>query len=269
MLLRKLQHHGFGGKLLEWFKSYISNRSQRVTALRATSQLLPVTSGVPQGSILGPVLFLLYVNSLPDSIITSKTATFADDTKIYKPIMSLCDSHLLQDDLSRLVSWSDSVGLIFNSSKCKAQRITRKLKPITYDYTMDRTTLEFTESEKDLGVIVTADLTWSKQVCNQCSKANKMLGFVRRNLRFVKSIPVRRCMYLALVRSHLCYATQVWSPQSKDLLRQLERVQRRATKFILDLPFICNYTYRDRLIKLDLLPITYFHEYFSGHDLFL
>lgn len=209
MLLRKLQHHGFGGKLLEWFKSYISNRSQRVTALRATSQLLPVTSGVPQGSILGPVLFLLYVNSLPDSIITSKTATFADDTKIYKPIMSLCDSHLLQDDLSRLVSWSDSVGLIFNSSKCKAQRITRKLKPITYDYTMDRTTLEFTESEKDLGVIVTADLTWSKQVCNQCSKANKMLGFVRRNLRFVKSIPVRRCMYLALVRSHLCYATQV------------------------------------------------------------
>ena len=121
--------------------------------------------------------------------------------------------------------------------------------------------LEVVCAEKDLGVYITDNLTWNKQVNAQCAKASRLLGYIRRNTRLVKSITVRRSAYLTLVRSHLGYATQVWTPQSIDLIRKLERVQRRATKYILDLPFICDQTYGDRLMNLNLLPISYWHEF--------
>ena len=88
-----------------------------------------------------------------------------------------------------------------------------------------------------------------------------MLGFVRRNTRSVKNASVRRIIYLTVVRSHLGYATQVWAPQSKELIRKIERIQRRATKYIFNLPFLCEESYKDRLIKLALLPVSYWHEY--------
>ena len=100
-----------------------------------------------------------------------------------------------------------------------------------------------------------------KQVCEQCAKSNRVLGFVRRNTRSIKSASVRSVIYLTLVRSHLGYATQVWVPQSKELIRKTEQIQRRATKYILNLPFLCEESYKDRLIKLDLLPVSYWHEY--------
>jgi len=121
--------------------------------------------------------------------------------------------------------------------------------------------LEVDSAENDLGVYITDNLPWNKQVNVQCAKASRLLGYVRRNTRLVKSITVRRSAYLTLVRSHLDYATQVWTPQSIDLIRKLERVQRRATKYILDLPFICDQTYGDRLMNLNLLPISYWHEF--------
>ena len=121
--------------------------------------------------------------------------------------------------------------------------------------------LEVVCAEKDLAVYITNNLTWNKQVNVQCAKASRLLGYVRRNTRLVKSITVRRSAYLTLVRSHLDYATQVWTPQSIDLIRKLERVQRRATKHILDLPFSCDQTYGDRLMNLNLLPISYWHEF--------
>ena len=121
--------------------------------------------------------------------------------------------------------------------------------------------LEVVCAEKDLGIHITDNLTWNKQVDVQCAKASRLLGYVRRNTRLVKSITVRRSAYLTLVRSHLDYATQVWTPQSIDLIRKLERVQKRATKHILDLPFICDQTYGDRLMNLNFLPISYWHEF--------
>ena len=125
-LLRKLRNYGFGGTLLAWLESYLHDQMQRVTAFGVNSQALPVTSGVPQGSILDPMLFLLYANSLPGTVKSSHVAAFADDTKILKSIKSPTDTTLLQDDLSNLASLSSSAGLMFNESKCKAQRITRR-----------------------------------------------------------------------------------------------------------------------------------------------
>ena len=197
------------------------------------------------------MLFLLFVNSLPNAVRSSQIAAFADDTKIFKEITSTHDAEQLQEDLSNLVTWSDSASLNFNYSKCKAQRITKKLKPVIFVYHMAGSQLEVVCAEKDLGVYITDNLTWNKQVNAQCAKAS----------RLVKSITVRRSAYLTLVRSHLGYATQIWTPQSIDLIRKLERVQRRATKYILDLPFICDQTYEDRLMNLNLLPISYWHEF--------
>ena len=125
-LLARLYQYGITGKLHDWFRSYLKGRKQQVTVLGATSRELPVTSGVPQGSLLGPILFLLFVDDLPNIVKTSTVACYADDPEIFKSIDSITDSNALQSDLNDLVSWSESSGLIFNQSKCKYQSITRK-----------------------------------------------------------------------------------------------------------------------------------------------
>ena len=260
LLMEKLRDAGLGGNLLTWFCAYLYGRRQRVTVLGATSRDLPVTSGVPQGSILGPALFLLYVNNLPDSILNSKVAMFADDTKVYKVVTSEDDSAALQQDLDNLSSWSVASGLAFNDKKCKFQTITRKRKPICTSYEVNGSTIMSCEEERDLGVSLERDLTWHAQVSHQAARANKLLGFVRRNSRFIHSISVRRTLYLGLVRARLGYATQVWAPQGIELISKLERIQRRATKFILCLPFLTNISYKERLIYVDLLPVCYWHE---------
>ena len=101
-LLHRLCEFGFGGSILKWFGSYLTNRYQQTTVLGATSRPLPVTSGVPQGSILGPLLFLLYENHLSNSVTNSRIAVFADDTKIFKTINSISDASALQNDLVKL-----------------------------------------------------------------------------------------------------------------------------------------------------------------------
>ena len=98
-------------------------------------------------------------------------------------------------------------------------------------------------------------------MCDQCGRSNRILGFVRRNTRSIKNASLRRVIYLTLVRSHLGYATQVWAPLSKELIRRIERIQCRATKYIPNLPFLCETSYKDRLIKLALLPVSYWREY--------
>ena len=260
-LLQKLRSFGFGGSLLQWFDSYMTGRQQRVTVLGATSEPLPICSGVPQGSILGPALFLIYVNDLPDVVERSHIAMFADDAKIYHQIKAPDDAACLQSDLDRMDGWATDAGLLFNESKCKAQRVTRKKKPVVTDYTIKSKVVETVETERDLGVLVTDNLTWNNHVRYQTSRANKLLGYIRRNTNFIKTLKVRRLMYLTLVRPLLGYATQVWAPQAIGLIQSIERVQRRATKYILKLPFITEISYSSRLKILNLLPLTYWHEY--------
>jgi hypothetical protein len=147
---------GFGGNLIQWFDSYLTNRQQRVTVLGATSATLPVTSGVPQGSILGPVLFALYVNDLLDAVKFSQVAMFADDTKLFSTIKTKNDCEHLQNDLNNLRVWSSESGLSFNDKKCRI--FTRKFTPLTTTYKLS-SNLEQINSERDLGVWVQNNLT--------------------------------------------------------------------------------------------------------------
>ena len=269
LLIQKLQaDYGFGGNLLRWFQCYLENRKQRVTVLGATSDLLPVTSGVPQGSILGPALFLLYINNLPNSVKSSRVAMFADDTKVFKAIQSTNDADMLQEDINNLANWSSESFLQFNETKCKAESITRKINSIATTYSMKDVALSSVKHERDLGVWISSDLTFNKHTNEQCAQANKMLSYIRRNTRTINSIKTRRTIYLTLVRSHLGYATQVWSPQSTELLLKLEKPQRRATKYILNLPFTNSVCYKSRLQTLHLLPICYWHEFLDKMHFF-
>ena len=150
-------------------------------------------------------------------------------------------------------------GLLFNEAKCKAQHITRKKKPILSSYQLNNTVLELYAAEKDLGVWISKDLIWHKQVNEQSLRANKLLGCLKRNTRFIhRNEVITLC--LSLVRPHLGYATQIWAPQSIELIVKLERIQRRATKFILKLPYSSNISYKSRLQTLNLIPICYWHE---------
>ena len=185
---------------------------------------------------------------------------FADDTKIFREIKTLGDASSLQEDLGKLATWSQSSGLLFNEAKCEAQHITRKTKPILSSYKLDNTALELYAAEKDLSVWISKDLTRYKQVNEQSSRANKMLGYLKKNTKFILRTEVRRTLYLALVKPHLGYATQIWAPQSIELIVKLERIQRRATKFMLKLPYSSNISYKSRLQTLNLIPICYWHE---------
>ena len=170
------------------------------------------------------------------------------------------DGAAVQQDLDNLSSWSVASGLAFNDKKCKLQTITRKHKPNCKSYEVNGNTIKSCEEVRDLGVSLQRDSTWHAQVSYQAARANKLLGFIRRNYRFIHSIPVRRTLYLGLVRAHLGYATQVWAPQGIELISKLESIQRRATKFILCLPFLTNIPYKVRLIYVNLLPVCYWHE---------
>jgi hypothetical protein len=149
---------------------------------------------------------------------------FADDTKLFKEIRTENDAKQRQNDISNLESWSTTSGLSFNRTKCKAQTVPRKLKPITTSYTKNDCQLTSTKNERDLGVWISIDLKWNKQVNQQCACANKDLSYIRINTRTIHNTTTRRTIYLALVRSHLGYRPQVWTPQSVELLVKLEKL---------------------------------------------
>ena len=167
----------------------------------------------------------------------------------------------VQNDLSNFHESSSSVNLELNNSKCKVLRITQRHNKLTYPYKLNNTILESTGCERDLGVLTSSTLTWSQQVDYLCNKATKMLGYVRRSTLNINDTIVRRRLYLCLVRSQLCYGSQIWAPQSVALVKRMESLQRRATKYILNLPFRCDTTYNERPTLLDLLPLCYWHEF--------
>ena len=258
ILLAKLKTYGISGNLYNWFSNYSRGRTQRVIVDGVASEWSTVTSGVPQGSILGPMLFLLFINDLPDAIPpTTSTGLYADDTKLYKAITSNEDCAHLQTALSRAEDWSNKANINFNSSKCKVLTISRRRRPITTNYHLGSTDLKRVDSEVDLGITVTSNLCWNTHITQIVNKSNKMLGLLRRTCPLLTDCDVRRTLYLSLVKSQLCYATEVWSPSQCNNKIKLERIQRRATRWILQTRDIA---YRDRLRTLNLLPLSYDRE---------
>jgi hypothetical protein len=229
-LLSKLEHYGIDGAILQWIRSFLTTRYQHVVVDGVQSEWVKVRSGVPQGTVLGPLLFLLHINDLPNNI-TSQARLFADDCLVYRPIKCLEDQLALQRDLDTLVNWADTWGMRFNPSKCNIMRISKTSKPLERMYTMCGTVISQVQDAKYLGVNINENLTWSNHISKVCSKANSTLGFLRRNLRVCPE-GLRETAYFALVRSTLDYSCTIWDPYLKKDIQSLEKVQRRAARFV-------------------------------------
>ena len=231
LLKSKLFRYGIGGKTLKWIDSFLCFRQQRVVVNGVKSDWAPVLSGVPQGTVLGPLLFSLYINDI-SSDIESEIRLFADDCVCYRAIKDEKDTMKLQRDIDRLGSWARKWGMRFQPVKCNMMQLTRKrIKKIHASYTLEGTNLENVESIKYLGVTITSDLRWNTHVSNVCTKANRTLGFLRRNLY---SCPqeVKEAAYKGLVRPVLDYGSSVWDPPGVVLQEELESVQKRAARFV-------------------------------------
>lgn len=230
-LLHILRSSGFGEPLLSWFESFLTNRTQWVKLFDVKSKLFIATSGVPQGGHLSPLLFSLYVNNAQSILRHSRLLCFADDMKLYKIIRTTEDCSLLQSDLDRFVSWSESLDLALNIDKCHSMSFTRTRSPIINTYFINEVGVSSVDSIRDLGFIFTPSLSPRSHINNITCKAYKLLGFIRRVSGEFKLTNSLKSLYCALVRPILEYGSVVWDPHCSDLCRQLEGVQRKFLNY--------------------------------------
>ena len=263
-LMKKLAGLGVSGRTLEWVKSFLSDRRQRVVVNKNTSSWRPVTSGVPQGSVVGPTMFVGYINDMPDCINTHDAPAplsasdqtllymFADDTKIYRTIRTIADRLTLQQDLHCLRLWSLDSLLEFQPPKCRAMSLGNQDidKP---NYKLGEADIEWCTSEKDIGVTIDDKLSFDNHITNQINKATRVMGAIRRSFTYLEEHNFT-LLFKALVRPHLEYAHAVWNPHLRRQINSIENVQRRATKQI---PGFAQLSYSDRLKRLNLPTLAF------------
>ena len=196
----------------------------------AKSDFINVESGVPQGSVLGPCLFLVYINVLPNRL-TSSARLFADDTAVYSMVSSTEDQTRLQQDLNRLSEWGESWDRAFHPDKCTTLAVTRSRRVHRHQYRLHGRDLELETSARYLGVIVNGDVTWDEHIDSMCAKANGTLGFLKRNIK-ISSQKIKEVAYNTYVRPILEYASSVWDPHTQKNIDGIEAIQLPASRRI-------------------------------------
>lgn len=231
-LINKLKSYGICGSLLEWFRAYLAKRLQFVVVNGYKSDEYIATSGVPQGSHLAPILFIVFINDITSEIIDSKFCLFADDLKIYRTVNSLSDVEHIQRDLDRINVWCELNGMILNTKKSFHVKFSRKLKSFASSYKLNSDKLEQVKEVRDLGVIMDSKLTFKSHIDAIVIKAGRMLGFLKRNTKGFMSNRSKIILYNCLVRSQLEFATVVWNPQYITYSQRIESVQRSFTRYL-------------------------------------
>eukprot|EP00057_Strongylocentrotus_purpuratus_P009185 XP_011663659.1 PREDICTED: RNA-directed DNA polymerase from mobile element jockey-like [Strongylocentrotus purpuratus] len=253
-LIKKMKAHGIHGKLLNWIESFLKERRQCVAVNGKKSSWADVLSGIPQGSVLGPILFITYINDLPDNL-KGHAEMFADDTKVYTHIKSQEDRKTMQQDLDSLCDWAEKWQLKFNVGKCGVMHYGNQdeTRPYSMRDGTTRANMEVRKEEKDLGVTFDPTLKFSKHVGKVANKANRIVGLIRRTFAHMDE-DMFCLLHKTLVRPHLEYANCVWNPFLRQDITKLEKVQRRATKMV---PSIKDLPYVTRLERLDLPTLAY------------
>ena len=256
-LLSKLKSYKINGNIIKWIESFLLSRKQRVKINGVFSNWQNVLSGIPQGSVLGPLLFIIYINDLVEVCSQgSRLFLYADDAKIFKHISNDFDKVDLQSDLDSVKQWSDTWLLKLNEKKCKV--ISYGKEPLDKtEYFIDSGTeqyqLEKLEFINDLGIIFDTDLKFNIHINEKVKKAYSILGVINRNFKYM-SKQTFILIYKSMVRSHLEYGNCVWSPTRIIDIEKLERVQKRATKMIF---FDKKISYEERLKSLNLPTLKY------------
>lgn len=233
ILLCKLNKMGVHSSLLAWISSYLSGRSQFVKLANWTSRTFNVTSGVPQGSHLGPLLFILFMEDATKVFASSAYLMYADDLKIFKVIKNVLDASALQRDLNRFLQWCENNQLYLNPKKCNVISFARKRSTILFNYSIEDVALTRVKVIKDLGVHLDEKLTFSKHVDYIIAKSYSMLGFIMRTCSRFKNIKSLKSVYFAHVRSYLEYASVVWHPYQDTLVNRIESIQKKFLMYAL------------------------------------
>jgi exonuclease III len=235
-LVHKISHFGIDGNTVNWIKSFLSNRFQRVLVAGSHSQWLPVSSGIPQGSVLGPLLFSLFINDLPFCVsMNTKINLFADDCVVYRQVCGPSDLRNLQRDINEIERWSCNWLLPFNADKCSHMRVSLRRQDDQVipppRYMLGQHPMVKVTSVKYLGVVLQSNLRFNEHIDQTVSKSNSLLGLLRRNLSKC-STGAKLTAYKALVRSRLEYCSSIFDPYQLSLTRRLEAIQNRASRFI-------------------------------------
>ena len=250
-LLTKLKAYGIDGNTLSIVENFLSDREFVVKVGSTLSRPFKVASGVPQGTVLGPLLFLLYINDLPGGI-KSFVSLFADDVKL---VTRCTDYKIAQDDLDRLMEWEKKWLLTFNvnDGKCKVLHVGTNNPQ--YSYVMNGNTLPTIEYEKDLGLHTTNTLDWDFHINKSVSKAKAVIGWVSRNV-ISRKIDVMVNVYKSLIRPHIEYAVQLWNLPAEfgnwKTIMAVEDVQRSFTRMIDNVGLL---PYEQRLKALGLTTL--------------
>jgi hypothetical protein len=250
-LLQKVKFSfGIDGHILKWLNSFLTGRRQRVRIGNSYSSWANVTSGVPQGSVLAPLLFILYVSDMQEGLQDVKVLKFADDTKIYNAVRDDSDVAKLQTNLDRLGNWFTTWKMPVNVKKSGLVAFGTK---ISYPLTLYGEPLKILQSEKDLGIIMDGSLSFKCHIQTTIEKAMRVYGWLVRNLICRDQETIIR-LYKALIRPILEYASSVWSPYRIGLINLIERVQRKVTKLIDNFRrSTMSYSERLRFLKLPTL----------------
>jgi len=228
VLIYKLQNIGVRGSLLKWIESYLTGRENVVTINKQRSRPYAVSSGVPQGSHLGPLLFILFINDIVSGLKYVNILIFADDIKLFTKIDSVDDQIRLQEDLDYISNWSMFNRLELNCDKCKLLSFSRNLsKSYSYNYKVLDFIIESVECHRDLGVIFESTFEFKKHLDSIVNKAMKTLGFIFRSVSDFKNPSTLVYLYKTLVRPILLNDHQIWSPFYKEYEKKLESVQHK------------------------------------------
>ena len=233
IVLKKLSLLGIRGKILSWLKSFLSSRTQKVMVNGVLSEPSPVTSGVPQGSVIGPLLFLILIGDIDGGIISSFLSSFADDTRLSKGVSGVRDASSLQTDLETVYQWADDNNMLFNNSKFELLRYgyDTTLK-MTTNYTgPDGSIITDKEHIRDLGVTLSSDGSFKEHITRTCQSARNMCSWILRTFRS-RSPELMLTTWKSLVLPILDYCSQLWSPLKKGEIQQIEEIQKSFTRKI-------------------------------------
>ena len=285
-LLYKLKSRfNIDGRLLKFLQDYLKNRRQNVVLNNIKSETLEVHSGVPQGSKLGPLLFVLFIDDIYQCIDSNTNiALYADDTKIWKQIVSEADCDSLQRDIDALNNWCIDNKMKLNPEKCKALTITtndiswiEELPLTKFYYTLGDNIIDYSMNERDLGVNVNVKMNFEEHQTSLINKAYQLFGITKRICNFIFDRQRKRCLYLAMIRSQFEHCSIIWRPKLQHQIDKFEQLQKRAIKWILNENYI-SYSdlalYYRKCKQVNILPISkrfelndliFFHEIVYQH----